>query len=78
MQAAFFKLTRNDFVKGAVVAVLGAVAATIAQALNAPGFDFYTFQWGEVARVAEGAFFAYMAKNLLSTQDGKFMGVVGR
>lgn len=76
MQSAFFKLTGSDFFKGLVVAVLGAVFATLAQWFDVPGFDFGTFQWGELLRIGLSAAVAYLAKNLLSTKDGKFMGVV--
>ncbi len=45
------------------------VAGTLrGSALNAPGFDFSTFQWAEVLRVGIGAGVAYLGKNLLTTQ----------
>ena len=72
--SAFFHLNRRDFINGAIVAVGGAVLAALAQQLNAPGFDYATFQWGEVLKVAFSAAAVYLSKNLLSTADGRFMG----
>jgi hypothetical protein len=77
MNSAFFKWSSNDLLRGLVVAVLGAIFAWLAQAFNAPGFDFATFQWDELLKVAFGAFVAYMSKNLLSTSDGKVFGKIG-
>jgi hypothetical protein len=77
MQSAFLKLKSNDIVRGGVVAVLAAVFATLAQWFNAPGFDFASFQWDELAKVAIGAFIAYIGKNWISTPDGKVLGSIG-
>lgn len=77
MNSTLFKLNLGDFARGAVVAVLAAVFAWLAQALNAPGFDFAHFQWDELLKIAVAAFTAYMSKNLLSTETGKFLGKIG-
>lgn len=77
MNSAFLKLSSNDFVKGAVVAVIAAVFATLAQWFNAPGFGFASFQWDELGKVAVMAFIAYMSKNLGSSDNGKFLGSIG-
>jgi len=70
-----FRLASNDFIKGAVVAVLAAVATWLAQALNAPGFDLATFSWIEGVRIAIIAFLAYIGKNFATDSDGKFLGM---
>lgn len=75
MQSAFLNLKGNDFAKGLVVAVLAAIFATLAQWFNAPGFDFATFQWDELAKIAAGAAIAYLSKNLFS-HEGKFVGKI--
>ena len=65
MTSEIFRLGQRDFVKGIVVAVLGAVLATLAQWVNAPGFDFATFQWGEILKIATSAAIIYLSKNFL-------------
>lgn len=77
MQSAFLKLKSNDFVRGAVVAVLAAVFTVLAQWFNAPGFDYADFNWPELAKVATGAFVAYMSKNLVTSSNGKVFGRIG-
>lgn len=72
----FFKLNNQDFIKGAVVFVLAAVFASLAQMVDAPGFAFASFNWAELGRVAFGAMAAYLSKNLLTTADGKVGGVL--
>ena len=72
-----FKLNGGDIAKGLVIAVLGAVFATVAQWLNMPGFDFATFQWEELAKIAGSTALLYLTKNFLSTSDGKVLGSIG-
>lgn len=74
--STFFALGKSDFVKGAIVAVLGAVFAVLAQAFDLPGFDYATFDWGSVGQAAVTALIAYLSKNFLTTKDGSFMGVL--
>ena len=76
MNSEIFRLGQRDFVKGIVVAVLGAVLATLAQWVNAPGFDFATFQWGEILKIATSAAIFYLSKNFLSTSDDKVLGKI--
>lgn len=72
----FFKLNNQDFIKGGVVFVLAAIFAWLAQILNAPGFDFGSFNWEELGRIAFGATAAYLSKNLLTAENGKVGGVL--
>src|SRR4029079_17524757 len=53
-----------------------AVFESYLDGFNAPGFDFATFQWDELLKVAVSAFAVYMSKNLLTTSNGKFGGVL--
>ena len=71
-----FKLDSTDALKGLLVAVLAAVFVWLAQVLNAPGFDFATFNWAELLKIVLAATSAYLAKNLLTDNDGKVLGVV--
>jgi len=63
--------------KGLVVAVAAAVFTWLAQAFNAPSFDFATIHWDELLKIAVMAGAAYLSKNLFSTADGKFLGKLG-
>lgn len=77
MQSAFLTLSKNDFVRGLVVAVISAVLTTILQWLDVPGFQYADFQWGLLLKVAITAGIAYIGKNALTTKQGDFMGVKG-
>ena len=71
-----FHLYQHDFVKGAVVAVLAALATYLAGALNAPGFDLAEIEWSYILKVASTAFVSYLAKNLITDKNGKIGGVL--
>lgn len=77
MSSHLFRLGSSDLVKGLVVAVIGALLATLAQWFNAPGFDWASFNYQELVRIAVAAGFAYLSKNFFSTSDGKFGGRIG-
>ena len=72
-----FRLDSKDYIKGLTVAVLAAVFATLAQWLNAPGFDFTSFDWSELVKIAIAAGISYLGKNLISDDRGKIMGAIG-
>jgi hypothetical protein len=44
--------------------------------LHAPGFDYATIQWDELLKTAVMATMTYLSKNLLTTKDGKFGGIL--
>ena len=71
-----FRLYQHDFVKGAVVAVLAALATYLAGVLNAPGFDLAGLDWQYILKIATTAFVAYGAKNFLTAENGKIGGVL--
>lgn len=71
-----FKLNTSDFAKGLIVAVLAAVVAALAEALKMPNFDFLAYDWTTLLNVALTAGLAYLAKNFLTTADGKFGGLL--
>lgn len=74
--SAFFNLNGADFAKTGIVFVLASVFATLTQWFNTLGFDFATFQWDELFKVAGMAALTYLSNNLLTTKDGKFGGLV--
>lgn len=75
--SGFLKINTTDLAKGLVVAVLGAIFIWLAQVFNAPGFEFASINWGDIVKIAVSAGIAYLGKNLLSTENGKFLGVIG-
>jgi len=77
MKSAFLKLNSNDFVRGIIVAVLGAVLAVFQQMLTEHGVDFASYDWGMIFNVAITAGLAYVSKNWLSDEEGKVLGKMG-
>lgn len=71
-----FTLNKFDWIKGLVVAVFSAVLASLASAVNVPGFDFATFDWSHLLQIAVTAGVAYLSKNFLTTSSGDLVGVV--
>lgn len=76
MQSPIFKLAKHDIVKGCVVAFLSAVVAYIISALDAPGFDFGTFDFPTLIRVGIVSMLGYLLKNFLTTKEGAVLGVI--
>ena len=72
MTNGLFKLGWADLAKGFVMAVIAAVIAyfTDASALSAP-------DWNYILKLSLTAGFSYLAKNFISTSDGKVLGRVG-
>ena len=66
----FLRLGKSDFVKGLLIAVLSAVLVAVQQGLST-GID-----WTQMWHIALTAGIAYLIKNLLTTSDGKFAGVL--
>ncbi len=75
LKSAFFALDSNDFAKGLIVAVCAAVLTFVANLFQAPGFSFGGIDWGQIGQIALMAGVSYLAKNLLTTQTGSFMGM---
>jgi len=71
-----FKLNSSDFTRGLIVAVLAAVVAALAEALKMPNFDFLAYDWTTLLNVALTAGLAYLSKNFLTAENGKFGGVL--
>lgn len=77
MNSGMFKLNAKDFAKGAVVAIATAVLVYLGQKVNAPGFDFLTFDWTSLIGVTVSAFLGYLTKNFFSDESGKVFGKIG-
>lgn len=65
-----WKLTKNDYLKGLVVAVIAAVLTVILQTLQ----NGLTINWNEVITVALTAGIGYILKNLATDESGKLGG----
>ncbi len=61
--SSFLNLNLQDFLKGLIVAVGGAVFAVIQSSISAGGF---TIDWTNVWHIALGAFIAYIGKNFFT------------
>ncbi len=77
MSSKLFRLNVSDLWKGLVVAVFAAVFVYLGDVFSLPGFDVMTFDWASVLNIALTAGVAYVAKNLLTSEDGKFAGIIG-
>lgn len=81
MNSTFLRLNSKDFVNGFVMAALVGIGLPIAAALQTPGFDIFTANWNQIINLAiNGAvvgMVTYLTKNFLTTEDKKFLGVIG-
>lgn len=81
MANGIFKLVGGDWAKALVIAVFSGALLPISIAVQTPGFSFATANWSQVLVVAlNGAIVggvAYLAKQFLSDENGRFGGVVG-
>lgn len=79
MNTPMFSLGKSDVFKGAVTAVLAAIITVLYGAVSQAGFDVFSADWGVIlTNVIQGAltaFIAYLGKNVLSDEDGDFMGM---
>lgn len=79
MNSPLLKLGSHDIVKGAITAVLAAVITVLYGVVSQAGFNVFEADWGVIlTNVMQGAltaFVAYLGKNLLSDENGDFMGM---
>lgn len=68
-----FSLQTQDFAKGLVVFVLGAVITTLEQVISTGGFS--AINWSAVALVAVNACLAYMVKQFGTNSQGTSFGI---
>ena len=71
--STFLTLGKSDFVKGAIVAVIGAVFGAVYSILKNSGFDVFSIDWSLTLQAsinaAITAFVTYLSKNLLTDND---------
>lgn len=72
--SGFGRLNWGDLVRGLVTAVIGGALGVIQQAVNA---DPAGWNWRVIGGAALVAGLAYLAKNLVTTQDGRVLGKIG-
>lgn len=68
MKSAFLRLAANDFIKGLVVAILGALIGYGYQVFQSNSFT--SFNWHDVVKIGVGASLAYLSKNFITNSDG--------
>ena len=73
----FLNLNTRDFVKGLLVAVLVAVFQLSATLLQNKGLSLTWNDLTPILDIALKSGSAYLLKNLLTNESGKFLGVVG-
>ena len=69
-----YSLNAQDWLKGLAVAILAALVAKLAEAMNVPGFDFVAYDWHSLVSVAITAGIAYLAKNFTQDANGTPFG----
>ena len=72
--SGLLKLNAADFLKGLIVAVVGAGLTSIQQVISTSGTQ-YTINWRLVGGVALAAAVSYLIKNLGTSDDGKVLGI---
>ena len=74
------KLNSNDFIRGAATAVFASIVAVIYGVVFKEGFDLFSVDWAEIARMVVNAaiysFVGYMSKNMLTAENGKIFGKI--
>lgn len=72
MSNGIFKLGWSDLAKGLVMAVLSALLPYLANLTT-----LTSFSTSQIESIVVFAVISYLAKNLVSTTDGKVAGVIG-
>lgn len=69
-----FSINVRDVGKGVLLAVLVAVLGGVQQALAGHGFDFTSWNWGQITDLAATAFVGYLGKQFVSDSQGTPFG----
>ena len=81
MNSSLFNVNGKDVAKGLVMAVLSGFTLPVIAIIQSPGFNIAEANWESIFVLAINGgiigFITYLSKNFLSTEDGKFMGVIG-
>lgn len=82
-----FKLSLGDFGRGLIIAILSpaivALLSVLGAIINTPGFDAWAVDYGTLFHnltntlivASYGAGVGYITKNLLTNDEGKFLGL---
>jgi uncharacterized protein (DUF4213/DUF364 family) len=80
MTSNFGKLNSRDFIKIAVSAAFIGALLPIAAAIQTPGFDLLTANWGAILTLAvNGAIIGFvgeLVRRLGTNDEGKFLGAI--
>ena len=77
IQSAFMRLSRNDFAKALVMAFVVPIIVYLGNTMQAPGFAFNQLDFLMLLKLGLYSALGYLAKNLMTTSDGKFLGKIG-
>lgn len=77
MFSSFLKLNSRDFVNGLIIAIIAAIGGTIYQAAQTGTFDVFTYDWGGIGKLILNATIIYLAKKLLTAENGAVLGKWG-
>ena len=76
-----YSINIKDLSKGLVIAVLGGFILPLLAAIQTPGFDILTANWGAILTLglngAIAAFSGYMVKQFFSNKKGQMFGKIG-
>ncbi len=79
MYSQLFSLNKKDFINGAVNAVVAGIVIGLAGVVSQSGFDVFSTNWGDVLKLvinsAFAAFVGSLGKNLITTDQGKVLGM---
>lgn len=79
-QSGFFKISSKELLHSSINAVVAAVLIGLVGVVGKEGFDLFSANWGEIGRMmlnwAFAAFVGSAGKKLMTTQDGKVLGVI--
>ena len=80
IKSKLFSLSKNDILRGLVMAVITGFFLPVLMAVQTPEFSIFTANWREIIDVAiNGAFLGfttYLFQKFFSDEQGKFGGVI--
>ncbi len=76
-KSAFLRLDSNDFFKSIIIAFLSPIVLFLSSAIGIPGFTFSSLDFGMLIKIGIASMLAYLVKNVMSDDQGKFLGKIG-
>jgi len=74
--SSFGKLNVRDVLGGLAAAVVVIVLGALQQAVTAHGFAMASYDWTSIINIAWKTAGAYLATNVFTTKEGKFLGAI--